>query len=242
MENYDSIQVDGESFQVIDEFHFKTPSLIYLTGASYTGKTEFIFKLIENQQKLFQPNVKRIVFVYAVHQPELFKRIKRVYPEIEFVNGLFELQSKFEFSRSNPTLLILDDVAHESSTSEYVLNLAVRDSHHKAITTVYVQHNLYQQNKFSKTIKLQTKYLVLFKNPMDMNQYKILGKQLFGEGFGQIVVNVFREISNGWAYPHLVLDKHPDSDPNICLISNIFPEDSVEKRNYTILHQFSNGF
>ena len=180
-----TIDINGETFEVVDDFYFRTPSLLYLTGTSYSGKTEFILKLIENHQRLFIPAIKRVVFVYGENQPSLFERVKEAYPETEFVNGLFELQSKIQFSPSLPTLLVLDDIAHESSTSEYVLQLAVRESHHKAITVIYVQHNLYQQNKYSKTISLQAKYLILFKNPRDVNQYKYLGDQILVQKVGK---------------------------------------------------------
>jgi hypothetical protein len=238
-EKISSVNVDNEIFEVTDDFYFRTPSFLYLSGASYSGKTEFILKLIENHQRLFIPNLQRVVFVYAENQPSLFERVKKANPDTVFVEGLSQLQSKVEFSSSLPTLLILDDVAHESSTSEYVLQLAVRESHHKAITVIYVQHNLFQQNKYSKTISLQSKYMVLFKNPRDMNQYKYLGNQIFGHGGGKILVQVFRDISEGSSYPHLIIDLHPESNQKLCLISNLFPADNTENPGYPIAHQIN---
>jgi hypothetical protein len=236
-ETVQNVSVGDDIFEVVDEFYFRTPSLLYLTGTSYSGKTEFILKLIENHQRLFIPNIQRIVFVYAENQPKLFERVKKAYPETEFVQGLFELQSKIDFNASVPTLLVLDDIAHESSMSEYVLQLAVRESHHKAITVVYVQHNLFQQNKHSKTISLQSKYIILFKNPRDVNQYKYLGNQILGNGGGKILVQVFRDISEGNSYPHLIIDLHPESNPKLSLISNLFSISDTKNPGYPIAHQ-----
>jgi hypothetical protein len=235
-----NVELNGEMFEVTDDFYFRTPALLYLTGTSYSGKTEFILKLIEHNTKLFIPNVQRIVFVYAENQPGLFERVRGAYPETEFVNGLQELQSKIEFSSSIPSLLVLDDIAHESSMSEYVLQLAVRESHHKAITVIYVQHNLFQQNKYSKTISLQSKYIVLFKNPRDVNQYKYLGNQIFGPGGGKILVQVFRDISDERSYPHLIIDLHPESNKAFCLISNLFSDNTAGKLGFPIAHQIKN--
>src|SRR5438874_7725234 len=97
-----SISIDGDTYEIVDDFYFRTPSLLYLTGTTYSGKTEFILKLIENHQRLFIPGIQRIVFVFAENQPSLFERVRKAYPETEFVNGLFELQSKIEFNSSVP--------------------------------------------------------------------------------------------------------------------------------------------
>src|SRR5271156_5125056 len=143
----ETIEIDGKKIDVVKDFHFRTPTIINLCGTSHSGKTEFILKLIENQERLFIPNVKRVVFVYAENQPSLFERVRKAYPETVFIEGLNELQSKVEFTSSIPTLLVLDDIGHESGSSEYVLQLAVRESHHKNITVIYVQHNIYTQQK-----------------------------------------------------------------------------------------------
>ena len=233
------MNVTSEGYEIVDDFHVKTPSLVYLTGASYSGKTEFILKLIQNHSRLFVPNVQRIVFVYAENQPKLFERIKQAYADTEFVNGLYELQRKIQFSATVPTLLVLDDIAHESSSSEYILQLAVRESHHKAITVLYVQHNLFQQNRFSKTISLQSKYVVLFKNPRDVNQYKYLGNQIFGPGGGKLLVRVFRDISTERSFQYLIIDLHPESNPKFCLISNLYPASDTENASHPIVHHIN---
>src|SRR5438093_3758523 len=111
MQDISSIEIDGIKFDVTDNFHFKTPTIVNLCGTSYSGKTEFILKLIENHQRLFIPNVQRVVFVYAENQPALFERVRKAYPETVFVEGLYELQSKIEFISSMPT-------GHESNMSE----------------------------------------------------------------------------------------------------------------------------
>lgn len=241
-EDVEKVNIRNETFEVIDDFYFRTPSLLYLSGASYSGKTEFILKLVQNHSRLFVPSVKRIIFVYAEFQANLFERLKEAYPAIIFIQGLYELQTKVEFSISIPTLLVLDDIAHETGSSEYVLQLAVRESHHKGITVVYVQHNMYQQSKYSRTISLQSKYIILFKNPRDINQYKYLGNQIFGNGSGgKTLVRVFKDASEGRSYPHLIIDLHPESNPKYCLITNLFPisdtSSATENLDFPIAYQ-----
>jgi hypothetical protein len=240
-EHSQKIQVGNESFEVIEDFYFRTPSLVYLSGTSYSGKTEFILKLIKNHSRLFIPNIKRVVFVFAEHQANLFERLKSAYPDIIFIQGLYELQTKVEFSSSIPTLLVLDDIAHETGSSDYILQLAVRESHHKAITVLYVQHNMYQQSKYSRTISLQSKYIILFKNPRDVNQYKYLGNQIFGNGGGgKTLVRIFRDASEGKSYPHLIIDLHPESSQKVCLITNLFPmsgDADTENLDFPIAYQ-----
>ena len=49
---------------------------------------------------------------------------------------------------------------------------------HKNINVDYRKHNLYQQNKWSRTIELNATHTILFKSARDIQQVELLGKQL----------------------------------------------------------------
>jgi hypothetical protein len=102
---------------------------------------------------------------------------------------------------------------------------------------------MYQQSKYSRTISLQSKYIILFKNPRDINQYKYLGNQIFGNGSGgKTLVRVFKDASEGRSYPHLIIDLHPESNQKLCLITNLFPisdtrQNGTENLDFPIAYQ-----
>jgi hypothetical protein len=217
-----------DEFEKTEQFHFKSPAFINLSGSTYSGKTEFMAKLIENHEQLIRPNVERIVFVYAEYQPELFERLKKAYPNIEMVAGLSKLESNIEFSPEKPSLLVLDDVAYESGISEYVNQLATRHSHHANITVLYVTHNMFEQRKNNRTISLQTKYIVLFRSLRDIGSYKRLGTQLFGPESARTFSEIIKDNSRGVEYPHLVIDIYKQADPKIHMVGNLFGTDKID--------------
>ena len=77
-------------------------------------------------------------------------------------------------------LLILDDLMYESS-SDVILHLFTKGSHHKNISVIFVTQNVFHKGKAQRDISLNTKYLVLFKNPPDRAQIQYLARQIFPE-------------------------------------------------------------
>jgi len=82
--------------------------------------------------------------------------------------------SEAVFDGSESTLLILDDLMSE--TNELVANVFTKISHHRNVSVVYLTQNLFDKNKYARTISLNAHYLVLFKNPRDATQFATLAK------------------------------------------------------------------
>ena len=72
-------------------------------------------------------------------------------------------------------LLILDELILESS-SDVILDLFTDGSHHKNISVIFVTQNVFHKGKVERDISLNTKYLVLFKNPRDRAQIQHLAR------------------------------------------------------------------
>ena len=75
-------------------------------------------------------------------------------------------------------LLILDDLMRESS-SDFILDLFTKGSHHKNISVIFVTQNVFHKGKAQRDISLNTKYLVLSKNPRDRAQMQHLARQIY---------------------------------------------------------------
>ena len=56
------------------------------------------------------------------------------------------------------------------------MNLFTRGSHHRNLNVIYIVQNLFHQGKGSRSINMNSHYLVLFKNPRDKLQ---LAKQMY---------------------------------------------------------------
>ena len=143
---------------------FKTPSCITLNGMSQSGKTTFLYKLLRRRDELFSPPPTKILFAYGAWQ-EIFHHMEKTLP-IEFVEGLPTKEKLDEFAETGVSkLIVLDDLMDRVICSSDMQNLYSRGCHHSNITVVFISQNIFAQGKASRSIALNTQYMVLFKNP-----------------------------------------------------------------------------
>ena len=154
-----------------------------IAGPSMSGKTTFIKQLLENKNKMFNANFDKIFWCYSE------SGAKPNIPRVVFHQGLME---NFENENHKPTLIIIDDLmneAHSLSISE----LFTKGSHHRNLSIILVTHNIYHQSPQSRNISLNTKYLILFKNPRDKQQFSYLSRQIYPEN-SKDLLRVYNEV------------------------------------------------
>jgi len=160
---------------------------------------------------MIDPSPNKIVYCYGEYQ-QLFCR----YPRVDFHQGLPDLT---DFDGSEPTLLIIDDLMHE--TNETVVNLFTKGSHHRNVSVMYLAQNLFPKNKFARTISLNAHYMILFKNPRDASQFANLARQMY-PGKSKFAVEAYID-STREPYSYLLVDLRPEQDDDLRLRTNIFP-------------------
>ena len=85
-----------------------------------------------------------------------------------------------------------------------------RKGHHRNATVVYIEQNLFQQSKASRTINLNAHYLILFQSPRDKIQIKVLSNQL----------HAFNDTTSK-PHGYLLVDLKPNT-PNFILRGDLF--------------------
>ena len=114
-------------------------------------------------------------------------------PRIKFVKGIpttLEQDSYFEVNKRN--LIVFDDQMIDASKDKRIVNLFTRDSHHRNLSVIYIVQNLFHLGNGSRSISLNSHYLVLFKNPRDKLQILTLAKQMY-PGQTDFFLNHFEE-------------------------------------------------
>ena len=66
-----------------------------------------------------------------------------------------------------------------ASEDKRIVNLFTRGSHHRNLSVIYIEQNLFHQGKGSRRISLNSHYLVLFKNPREKLKILFLAKQMY---------------------------------------------------------------
>ena len=171
-----------------------------------------IWKYFDAEMSFF-PGNKKMVYVYGIWQ-EAFKNIENV----EFVRGVDGL-SGMDFNSKQPSLLVIDDLMEELSSNKEQSILFTREMHHKSITVFFLVQNLYKQGKSMRDVALNCQVLILFKSPRDIEQLRVLGRQL-----GIKDLNKAYEESIKQRYGYLLINLQPSIPDALRLQINFFDQ------------------
>ena len=180
-----------------------------------SGKSEFVFDLIKNKDLMIDKPPTRIVYCYGAWQ----KKFASVQEEcgVEFIKGLAEVLDNDEFfNPAVPTLLIIDDLAQTVADDTRCSKLFTQGIHHLNVSVILIMQNLYKQGKSMRDVHLNAQYLLLFKNCRDVNQVKVLERQI---GLPQLS-EAYAKVTQ-IPYTPLLIDMKPDTPDYLRVRSNI---------------------
>jgi len=189
------------------------PFTCVIAGPTGSGKSVFVQRLLKHAKTVIDPPPDRILYCYGVYQ-KLFSEMIGV----EFNEGLPSLD---EFDGKKHTLVIIDDLMHE--TNDTVSKLFTRVSHHTNTSVIFITQNLFHKDKEIRTITLNAQYLVLFKNVRDKSQIAHLSRQMYPSNTKHMVESYVDATSEPYSY--LFVDLKPNTDEKFRLKANIFPDD-----------------
>jgi len=118
--------------------------------------------------------------------------------------------------------MVIDDLMNETDGS--VANLFTKRSHHRNISVVFLVENLFHRNKNIRTISLNARYMVLFKNPRDASQFASLARQIYPNK-SAFAVEAYKDATRE-PYSYLFVDLRPEQDEDLRLRTNIFSDET----------------
>lgn len=201
-----------------DSLLLQNPFTMLCAGVTGAGKTSFIQTLLRNAPALYSKKPGKVFFFYKQYQ-DVFDDI-----EAEFIQGL----PTVDWARSvldggegtaNSTVII-DDQGGE--LTESVANLYTVSSHHSNFNIITVVHSLFGKSAVHRLISLNSRYIVIFKNPRDMSTVGHLAKQL-DPGFPSRLVQIYKQATKQ-PYSYLFIDNSQTIDERFRLRSNVLFE------------------
>lgn len=202
-------------------FPFMHPTTIMLAGPTGCGKTQLLVRVL--RERMIEPFPEKIVWVYAEWQPAYnVLAADKSLPTIQFVKGFNdELYETFDANCRN--LLVLDDQmenanAHRKSAS--ITKYFTQGSHHRNLTVIYIVQNLFSQQSTTRTISLNSHYLITFKNMRDRAQVGHLAQQMYPTN-RKFLMEAFIDATS-IPYGYLVIDVHPNTFDDYRIRSDIF--------------------
>lgn len=197
---------------------FKNPTNIQIVGPTCSGKTVWTDKLLRHVNEVFNDTIEKIVYCYGEFQPR-FVAMEREIPNIQFVEGFpDDIYTLFD---KTPGLLVIDDLMNESTNQDTMVNVITKGCHHHNISTIFLVQNLFPPGKHSRTISLNTHYIVAFKHPRDSLGVSILARQAFPSATKYVMESYNNAVQVPYGY--LLFDLHPSTPDNIRLRTSIFP-------------------
>lgn len=168
----------------------------------------------------------KVLYCYGIYQP-LYETMEKELPFITFQQGLpstSDLEALAHEKTCN--LVCLDDLMESVTTSSEMENLFVKGMHHRHLSVIFLNQNMYCQGKHSRTINLNTHILVLMKNPRDMSQIQCLARQAF-MGKSKFLSEAFKDATSQ-SYGYLILDFSPTGHEAHRVRTRVFPgEDTI---------------
>ena len=73
---------------------------------------------------------------------------------------------------------MLDDLTDEAKDHAGVTALFTNLVHHRKLFVINITQNFFINSKETRTCRLNTQYVVMFKNPSDVTQIHIIGRQI----------------------------------------------------------------
>ncbi len=122
-------------------------------------------------------------------------------------------------------VLVIDDQMQSACDNVEVQNVFTKYVHHRNLSCIYIVQNLFIQGKASRTISLNTNYLVLFKNPRDKCQIALLGRQMF-PGNTKYFLEAFNDATSP-AYGYLLIDYKAKTPDHLRLRTALLSEQPV---------------
>ena len=183
-------------------YEFQHPCTVVISGPSGSGKSVLTKDIL--CQRSIQPSPQRIIWCYGQYQP-LYDAIQRQLPYVEFVKGIPEfLEHESFLDTSVRNCIVLDDLMGDAKKNDKISRLFSIGSHHRNLTVLYLTQNVFPQGKACRDVALNTKYLVLFNNPVDRAQVLNLARRIYPNN-SQFFMNTYQRAIEQ-CYGYLIID------------------------------------
>ena len=200
------------------------PATVLLSGMSGSGKTTFMQRLLLARK--ISPMPTRIVWLFAQWQPIYDTLVEAGLP-MEFIEGIPDSIGRSDFFDGNEAnMLVIDDLMLHKGVNELVAALFIHGSSHRNLSIFYLIHNIFWKSKVAREIRLNAKYLIVFRGASDSEPLQRLGRQLFPRR-----VKYFEEATDycmGKDNGYLVISLHPNVPDDLRLMTDLFGENHYE--------------
>lgn len=185
---------------------FKHPFAMIVAGASGTGKTEYVKRLLDPGH--ISPPLVKTFWFYSEWQPAYTKFPPNVTP----VAGMPASFDDYIDGRE-ARCLVFDDLMSQCADNGIVKELFLQKRHHANVSVILILQNLFCQGKQMRNIHLNTQYVVLFPTPRDKSQFDHFARQVEPRR-RNFLMDAYKD-ATARPYSHLLVDLMPHTPEKV---------------------------
>lgn len=228
--NYFKITGKNKYIFEMHDLRLKVPSTFILAGSSGCGKTEMTLNIVRNADVMFEDSrcAQNVVYYYKQWQ-DSYDRVQKEGIIHHWVNELptcNDLTERTEtFKQTGGSIVVIDDFAGELNKD--IAHIFTALSHHLTLVVFLLTQNLFSKNPVFRDISLNSKYIILFKNPRDSSQINNFARQ-FSPGKVKFIVESFRKATE-FAFSYCLYDSCQTTPDMLRVRSHILPHEAPMK-------------
>lgn len=209
-----------EWIEVPRNLMFKHPFTMMVAGATSSGKTHFVRRLLRALPEIMIPKPPltplKVLWAYGIWQDLYNEPLLSPYVSVRYHEGL-PTQDIID----EADIIVLDDLMDSLGSSRDLSSLFTKGSHHKKKSIIFIVQNIFYQGKQMRNITLNCHYLVLTKNRRDLNQVGVLARQLYSNS--KFFMDAYKRAVLDQDYGYLVIDLTPTTEERYRLRSSVTP-------------------
>lgn len=197
---------------------FRSPTTCMVSGATMSGKTHFIYRILLNANGMFEIPPQKIIYCYSQYQP-LYEEMERNITNLVLYQGLPSKEQIEEWTEGIKHTLV------KAKKSEETVAVFSITAHHKNCTVFFLTQNLFFQSKTFRSLSLNCHYVVLFRSLRDSRQILSFGAQVY-PGQSSFFKDAYQKATSK-SYGYLLVDMNPASHDKYRLRTHIFPQEET---------------
>lgn len=206
---------------LIDLFPRERGGRIFVAGASGSGKTQLVTRLVRKYCDKFY----RVLICGATHHP--IQDLPELQNKVILSKDIIDPEQEIDLCQKNKSMLVVyDDNFLRAANDESVANVFIK-GRHLGLSSILISQNLFMQGKYARSISLNCTHFVLLKQ-RDLGQIELLGRQLYGRDRAQAFLSIYKRAVAGKPYGYLLADVCITTPEVLSLRSNIANDGSCE--------------
>ena len=195
------------------DLRLKSGSAITVSGPSQSGKTTLVENIVRDRAIMFTEPIKSVIWYSAFHPTQ----------KIAGVTYVIGIPNDFKERIEPHCLVVIDDYMSELSNSSELTALMTKAVHHLPLTLIYITQNIFHKGTDNKTRRLNTNYLILFKNPQDKGQIDYISNQMYPRDKG-FLSGVYNGVTSKNPYSYILIDSHQTTPDHLRIRTGITKE------------------